>query len=244
MTNIQKFFGSSPGVIFIFVFILTSLSSNEFFSALASYAKSLLDGDRAHLLSFMALLIVILGFASVALSLIVGRIWDALFYFFGGGYDRTEYEFVRTALLNKLSNDSEAAVFLRKSKIQPLYGTILHSYAPTTYIEWLGRRWTSFNNSGLQATASVIGVLSAFLFSTLMSLSSPSYLFLIVFLLIFPGITMYIGNARLKEVLASEELFCRSLVDEELGSAVSNVASKVSERGGSTDGVPELGGRL
>lgn len=96
--------------------------------------------DRAQLLSSIGLLIIGLGFASVSLSLVIGRVWDALFYFFGGGYSRSEYEGMRQALLAKTPTDSETVKYLQDKEIQAIYGTILHSYAPTSFIEWLGRR--------------------------------------------------------------------------------------------------------
>lgn len=244
MTNLEKFFSSSSGVIFLFIYFLCSMTTESFREIVLGYMQPLLDGERAQLLSFTALLIVLLGFSSVALSLVIGRFWDLTFYLFGHGYDREEYEPVRQALQNSTKEGSEVSQFLLSLRIQPIYGTILHSYAPTSYIEWLGRRWTSFNNSGLQATAAVLAVLATLVQSCYLNTNLPSSALIIVFLLVFPAVTMFVGYARLREVLSSEALFCRSLLEEELSDAMNNVSKKITERGGSTEGVPSLGARL
>lgn len=189
-------------------------------------------------------MIIVLGFASVSLSLIVGRVWDALFYFFGGGYSRNEYEKIRQALLVNIPADTETVKYIEGMEIQPIYGTMLHSYAPTSFIEWLGRRWTSFNNAGLQATASVLGGITSVAMAIQFGIALPNLGLLFVFILLFPLVTYYIGRARLIELLSAEEFFCRSLVDENLHKAIETVAGKISSRGGSTDGVPELEDRL
>lgn len=243
MTNLQKFFSSSPGVIFLFVLALCLASIAEVQSSVADLIRPLLT-DRAQLLSSIGLLIIGLGFASVSMSLVIGRVWDAIFYFFGGGYSQSEYERIRQALLANIPADSETARYIESKEIQAIYGTILHSFAPTSFIEWLGRRWTSFNNAGLQATASVLGALASLALAIQYGLEWPKSGLLIVFILVFPLVTFYIGRARLKELLSAEEFFCRSLVDENLHKAVEAVAQKISSRGGSTDGVPELAEQL
>lgn len=244
MTNLQKFFSSSPGVIFIFVLLVCELSSEDLWPFLQKVAMPLISGDRAQLLSLIALVFLVLGFASVACTLIVGRVWDLLFYFLGHGYDRVEYEAAREALLSRVEVESSSQVFLSKLKIQPIYGTILHSYAPTSYVEWLGRRWTSFNNSGLQATAAVMASITSISISVYYEIEWSPWWIILFFGAIFPLITLYIGAARLREVLSSEELFCRSLLDPELNSALTEVSEVIAKRGGSTDGVPDLDGRL
>lgn len=219
------------------------VSIPEIQRSVAELVRPLLS-DRAQLLSSIGLLIIGLGFASVSLSLIVGRVWDALFYFFGGGYSQIEYEEMRKALLAQIPSDSETVKYLQNKEIQAMYGTVLHSYAPTSFIEWLGRRWTTFNNAGLQATASVLGAFTSIAISFQYGIAWPKFGLLFVFILLFPLVTFYIGRARLSELLSAEEFFCRSLVDENLHCAVEAVAGKISSRGGSTDGVPELGARL
>ena len=243
MTNLQKYFSSSPGVIFLFVLVLCSASIPEIQSSVSDLVRPLL-ADRAQLLSSIGLLIIGLGFASVALSLVIGRIWDAFFYFLGGGYSQIEYERIRQALLANIPADSETVKYVQDKEIQAIYGTILHSYAPTSFIEWLGRRWTSFNNAGLQATASLLGAFASVALAAQSGVAWPKPGLLLVFVLLFPVVTYYIGRARLRELLSAEEFFCRSLVDENLHNAVEAVAGKISARGGSTDGVPELGARL
>lgn len=243
MTNLQKFFSSSPGVIFLFVLGFCLASTPQVRSSVADLARPLLT-DRAQLLSSIGLLIIGLGFASVSLSLIVGRVWDAIFYFFGGGYSQNEYEKMRQALLTKIPADSETFKYIQDKEIQAIYGTILHSYAPTSFIEWLGRRWTSFNNAGLQATASVLGAFASVALAVQYGIALPNFGLLFVFVLLFPLVTFYIGRARLNELLSAEEFFCRSLVDDNLNKAVDAIAEKISSRGGSTEGVPELGAHL
>ncbi len=137
MTNLQKFFNSSPGVIFLFVLALCLASIAEVQSSVADLIRPLLT-DRAQLLSSIGLLIIGLGFASVSMSLVIGRVWDAIFYFFGGGYSQSEYERIRQALLDNIPADSETARYIESKEIQAIYGTILHSFAPTSFIEWLG----------------------------------------------------------------------------------------------------------
>ncbi|OAN75476.1 hypothetical protein A8B78_15780 [Jannaschia sp. EhC01] len=151
---------------------------------------------------------------------------------------------MRQALLANIPADTETVKYLQGKEIQAIYGSILHSYAPTSFIEWLGRRWTSFNNAGLQATASVLGAFASIALAVQYGLTWPKFGLLFVFVLLFPLVTFYIGRARLKELLSAEEFFCRSLVDENLHNAVEAVAGKISSRGGSTDGVPELGAQL
>jgi hypothetical protein len=239
MTNIQKFFTSSPGVIFIFVFSLSMMTTAETRVMIGAVYNDF-STDREQLLSFTALVVVFLAFASAALTLVIGRVWDALFYFFGGGYDRAEYEPIRDLLRTDLAEGSISRHLVNNSRIQPLYGTILHSFAPTSYIEWLGRRWTSFNNAGLQATGSVLAVLSANVWCWQAAMMQPSWLTSLIFGLIFPGITMLIGRARLFEVLASERLFCLSIADDQLRATMNAIAKSIVDRGGSQGGVPDL----
>lgn len=243
MTNLQKYFSSSPGVIFLFVLVICLASIPDIRSSASDLVRPLLT-DRAQLLSSIGLLIIGLGFASAALSLVIGRVWDALFYFFGGGYSQNEYEIMRQALLAEIPTESEAFKYIQNKEIQAIYGTILHSYAPTSFIEWLGRRWTSFNNAGLQATASVLGTFSSMALAIQSGTAWPNFGLLLIFAVFFPLVTYFIGRARLKELLSAEEFFCRSLVDGKLHDAVNAVAGIISSRGGSTDGVPDLDAHL
>lgn len=244
MTNLQKFFNSSPGVLFIVGTFICLLTSDKFRIFFFVSLEPFLMGDRAHLLSLTALLIIVLGFASVAFSLMIGRIWDAIFYFFGGGYNRTEYEPLRTFLLERVGEGSEAQRTIAELNVQALYGTILHSYAPISYIEWLGRRWTTFQNAGLQATASFLSAIVSLTLSQYFSFESPHTVALAFFGLFSPFLTIYIGRTRLHEVLQSEEFFCKSLLNCEISEAIRELAIEIDSRGRNQDTSPEVDERL
>jgi len=90
----------------------------------------------------------------------------------------------------------------------------------------------------------VLGAFASVALAIQSGIALPKFGLLFVFVFLFPLVIYYIGRARLNELLSAEEFFCRSLVDENLHDAIEAVAVKLSDRGGSTEGVPELGARL
>ena len=106
-----------------------------------TYFDTLESQQGAILISLNFILLLFLISLIAALSFLIDKIWNFVFYYFLGGYDRDEYMPIREKLLELLPDDSESKSEIEKMPLQPIYGQFLHSFAKQTFVKWLSRRW-------------------------------------------------------------------------------------------------------
>ena len=224
----------TPGGLFILFFSLILASSPEILTKIIDITKEiseLLDTQLGPVvISINFLFLILLVSLIAAISFIIEKIWDFLFYFILKGYDRKEYKLIKDELMNQLPKDSKYLDDIKKMKVQPIYGQFLHSYANQTFVEWLTRRWQTYHTS---ANYSIGIILAIILSSTIIWLnfnfSNNSY-FLIFTGIIFTLILLYIGNKRKNELLMSEYLFCISIIDPDVADIFDQISHTIIRR--------------
>jgi hypothetical protein len=109
----------TPGALFILFFSLIVVSSPDTWPMISTFASGLfevLEGQQgAVLISLNFIFLVFLISLIAALSFLIDKTWDFLFYF-GGGYDKEEYIPMKEKLLELLPEDSKFRSEIERKK--------------------------------------------------------------------------------------------------------------------------------
>ena len=124
----------TSGAVFLISLIIILSSSPEIWNIM--YEKiyvifDLLNGQEAPvLLSLNFIFLIFIVSLIAALSFLIERLWDFVFYsFIFKGYNQKEYEILKDHLLKSLGENSNFINEIESMKVQPIYGQFLHSYA-------------------------------------------------------------------------------------------------------------------
>ena len=225
----------TSGALFILFFCLTIVSSPDAWIIISTVdvdelLKLIGSPQGVVLVSLNFVLLVFLISLIAALSFLIDKIWDFIFYV-GGGYDRKEYIPMKKKLLELLPDKSEFRSEIEKMSVQPIYGQFLHSYAKQTFVKWLSRRWDTYHSSFTYSigiiSSTVSGVLVLWHFEREFSIWTIAILVISFALLLFQ---LYVGKKRKKELLMSERLFCLSVMDGDVAKAFDEISDIIVRR--------------
>lgn len=194
---------------------------------------------------FGAILLSIIFAILTLTTFVINTIWQFIFYSYYRGYNKKEYYHIREALLDYLKKnyswDENLMKYLEGLPIQPIYGQLLHSFAKQSFIQWLTVRWKTYHLNMSSCVGIFFGEMLGFivLFNwyrcEIIAVSMLWVLVPIILILILG----YIGYKRQKELLLSEELFCRSICNKNLREAFDEVSKIITSRNIDKNAKPE-----